>query len=402
MSVEARPTKLPAHPISPGVAHLDVDEVSRVRELERGDWLIVLWKGDLPVGQCHRTIDANATLDTDRLLACAVDRLAALPPKTFDELGPAESCSAIDASIVICTRDRPESLAKCLRSIAQQTTQPAEIIVVDNASHDDRTRQVAEASDVIYVRESRPGLDIARNTGARRATRAIVAYTDDDVVLHRRWLERLVASFDHPDVMAVTGLILPAELATDAQREFERYWGFGRGYRRIDFGQDFFQRGGPNHECPTWEIGAGASMAFRRSCFEAAGYFDERLDVGAAGCSGDSELWYRLLWHGYTCRYEPSAVAYHSHRREMIDFRRQIFFYMRGQAASLLVQFERTGHRGNLRPILAKLPVSYFQRAVRVARGLGTPRDRTLYAEVTGFLSGIFYYLRTPRRASGR
>jgi hypothetical protein len=54
--------------------------------------------------------------------------------------------------------------------------------------------------------------------------------------------------------MAVTGLVLPAELETEAQLHFETYWGFGRGYRRIDFSSVFFEsdrmRG-----CPVWEIG---------------------------------------------------------------------------------------------------------------------------------------------------
>jgi GT2 family glycosyltransferase len=124
--------------------------------------------------------------------------------------------------------------------------------------------------------------------------------------------------------MAVTGLVLPAELATEAQLHFETYWGFGRGYRRIDFISVFFEsdrmRG-----CPVWEIGAGANMAFRREVFEKVGLFDERLDVGAAGCSGDSEFWHRVLTHGGVCRYEPGAVAYHFHRRDWAGLSNQSF-----------------------------------------------------------------------------
>jgi hypothetical protein len=39
---------------------------------------------------------------------------------------------------------------------------------------------------------------------------------------------------------------------------------------------------------------AGANMAFRNA-IESVNYFDDRLDVGAAGCSGDSEIWFRIL-----------------------------------------------------------------------------------------------------------
>ena len=152
----------------------------------------------------------------------------------------------------------------------------------------------------------------------------------------------MAAAFDDDRIMAVTGLVLPAELETAAQRHFERHWRFGRGYRPIDFGPDFF-RVDRTHGCPAWEIGAGASMAFRREVFDRAGLFDERLDVGAAGCSGDSEYWHRVLTHGGVCRYEPSAVAFHYHRRDFAGLSRQIFSYMRGHAAALMVQYERSG-----------------------------------------------------------
>ena len=113
-----------------------------------------------------------------------------------------------------------------------QSRGPDQVVVVDNASCDDgRTRAVALAAGVDYVREDRPGLDIARNRGVRAATGDIVAFTDDDVRLHPRWLERLTAAFDADRIMAVTGLVLPAELETPAQIHFEKYWGFGRGYR---------------------------------------------------------------------------------------------------------------------------------------------------------------------------
>ena len=166
--------------------------------------------------------------------------------------------------------------------------------MVDNGSADDRTQEAAIIAGVRYAREDRPGLDVARNTGAKLATGEIVAYADDDVVLQPRWLERLVRAFDRPEIAAVTGLVLPMELETEAQRHFETYWGFGRGYRPIDFGAAFFAADRKTG-CPSWKIGAGASMAFRREIFGMLGFFDERLDVGAAGCSGDSEYWHRVL-----------------------------------------------------------------------------------------------------------
>lgn len=369
------------------VIHVDKDAIAELTGPAGGLALLIYWCGDQPVGQAELPFDGEGRLPAgDVAASCPV----AGPPSQ-----PARQ-AVPQSSIVICTRDRPDDLERCLASLGSQSRQPNEVIVVDNASRDDRTRMVAAAAGVTYIREDRPGLDFARNAGARVARHAIVAYTDDDVVLHPSWLERLVDAFDDADVMAVTGLVLPAELETEAQQIFERHWGFGRGYQRIDFGPDFFKRTRATG-CPAWEVGAGASMAFRREAFERVGYFDERLDAGAAGCSGDSEFWYRLLAAGWRCRYEPTAVAYHYHRRTIEALARQIRAYMRGHVTALFIQHERTRERGNLRRIWRVMPRYYAARIYRRLRDGRGPHNRFLMEEIQGALGGIVYYYRALR-----
>jgi GT2 family glycosyltransferase len=367
-----------------GVRHVWLDENGRYSRPEGFDGLAILWWRGRPVA--HRwPHGAAGEPDTGQIDADTLSKVAAEERRV--------QAAQHDASVVICTRDRPEELRRCLESLPRQTLRPSEVIVVDNASRDGRTREVALAAGVIYMREDRPGLDIARNTGARRARSSIVAYTDDDVLLHATWLERLVAAFDAPQIGAVTGLVLPAELATEAQRHFETHWGFGRGYLRKDFDAALFRS-----QCDAvfhaWEIGAGASMAFRREVFERVGFFDERLDVGQAGCSGDSEFWYRVLAGGMTCRYEPRAVALHFHRRTLDGLAQQIHHYMRGHAAALLVQHERTGIAANCRQAFVGMPRWYASRLWRRLRGARTPADRFLRQEVLGYVSGLWFYLR--------
>jgi GT2 family glycosyltransferase len=372
------------------ILHVDVNEL---RAIDCGmpgtDFLAILWAGAVPVGQVYGRVNCQGRVDVDVLPRAAA---AAAPSAPLCIEGPRQRTT----SVIICTRDRADALARALTSLREQIRSPDQIIVVDNASTDERVRAVTISTGAEYVRENRPGLDIARNTGARMATGEIIAYTDDDVILHPHWLERLIAAFDSPDVMAVTGLVLPAELETGAQVLFERQWGFGRGFRRIDFDQEYFARF-RLYGCPVWNIGAGANMAFRQEAFAEVGFFDERLDVGAAGCSGDSEFWYRLLAAGWTCRYEPSAVAYHFHRRERDALARQIFAYMRGHVTALLIQFERHRHWGNLRRLLVTLPVWYVGRSARrLVRG-ADDTNHLLRDEVRGALAGVIYYLRTPR-----
>lgn len=363
-----------------GVLHLAAGEDIAAQASAR---MIVRWHAEHPVA-----ISVSASFEHGAPIPALAGSLSL--PESHTAHRPAS------VSLVICTRDRPAQLARCLASLSEQTRPPDEMIVVDNASITTETKEVCRAAGVIYVREPRPGLDIARNTGARASACKIIAYTDDDVVLHPSWLERTLDAFDAPHISAVTGLVLPAELATPAQWHFERYWGFGRGVTRKDFDPAFLEAH-RDYGCPAWEIGAGASMAFRREVFEQVGFFDERLDVGAAGCSGDSEFWHRILCAGGTCRYDPSVVAFHFHRQDWDGLRKQIRAYMRGHAAALLVQFERSHLRGNLKRLVIGFPHFYAKRALRHVLCKRSDEDLLTREEVSGLLSGIWFYLSMPR-----
>ncbi len=333
--------------------------------------------------------DAQALLALEHPLAALREKMA------FSSVENAGAGPSV--SVVVCTRDRAEPLARCLRSLRNLSHAPHEILIVDNAPRTDAVRRlVRQMPGVRYAAEPRPGLSAARNTGIRRTTGEIIAFTDDDVVVHPDWTRRLLRGFDAPGVWAVTGLVLPAELKTRAQLRFEQsHAGFGWGFRRLLFDDHFFEQM-KSRGVPVWQIGAGANMAFRRETFERVGLFDERLGAGASGCSEDSELWYRVLAEGGQCRYEPTAVVHHHHRREMDALRRQMYQYMRGHVAALLIQFEKYGHGGNLRRAFLTLPRYYarrwLQRTRRTLRGASDPG--TLDHEMRGYAAGLAYYLR--------
>lgn len=303
----------------------------------------------------------------------------------------------VSVSVIICSRDRHESLKRCLKSLLDCTLQAEEIVVVDNCPSSDATRRLVDQfPQVDYILESKPGLDVARNTGIRHSKGQIIAFLDDDVTVHPDWIARVGACFLDSKIMAVTGLVLPAELETEAQWLFEKYWGFNRGYRVLTFDSRYFKDLKP-WGVPAWEVGAGANMAFRREVFERVGDFDERLDVGAAGCSGDSELWYRLLASSLTCRYEPKAVAFHYHRREMTDLKKQLYYYMRGHTSAALIQFAKHKHWGNLYRLFILLPFHYVKL---IAQGILSgfhSRHKFIPAELAGCASGLFFFLRKRR-----
>lgn len=377
------------------IIHFDIDHPVNITPTSDHGYYFVFWKQNIPLGDLW--LDNGFQFDQHYLINKSREITSvALEKYHSGQLGKYKTSDltvdeSVDVSIVICTRNRSEDLRNCLEHLSNQQCRAKEIIVVDNAPSNDSTEQlVKNYPDVTYCREPRPGLDIARNTGAKKASCSIVAYLDDDVQPHPLWIYHVKESFNDPRVMAMTGLVIAAELDTESQQIFEKHWSFNRGYVDKYFDHDFFsahQRTGP----PVWEIGAGANMAFRKSIFEKVGYFDERLDVGAAGCNGDSEMWFRILSAGFIIHYNPRAVSFHKHRREIAQLKRQIFYYMRGFAAAAMIQQEQDKNVNYSRHLFYKLPKYYFKKTLRHFPAYRF-RYRTIFKEMTGLLSGISFY----------
>ena len=315
----------------------------------------------------------------------------------FDPYTSVDIPARVDVSVIICTRDRPAHVARCLQSLTRLSCIPREIIVVDNApKSDDTQKATAQFPEVKYYREARPGLDIARNAGVRLAEASIVAFIDDDVTIHQHCMYWIWKTFRDGNISAMTGLVLAASLDTKAQVLFEQQWRFNRGYEDKVYDAAFFNSTfaqGP----PVWQIGAGANMAFRKSIFSEVGYFDERLDVGAAGCNGDSELWFRILAKGHSIAYNPRVIVWHEHRKDMQGLRKQLYGYMRGFTVAALIQQRLYSTAGYKRHLFLRLPKWYLGL---LAKGFPAYRDRyaTIFAEMRGMLSGIAYYRKHKKK----
>jgi glycosyltransferase involved in cell wall biosynthesis len=248
---------------------------------------------------------------------------------------PAESVAdQPPISVVVCTRDRAEALRHCLNALAQLDYPNYEVVVVDNASRGPETAKVVAQRGFRYAREERPGLDWARNRGISEARYDIIAYTDDDVRVDPGWLKGIAAAFSDPQVAAVTGLVLPAELETRAQALFERYGGMNKGFNARLLHRSHIGDAGVigAHQC-----GVGANMAYRRSTLEQLGGFDTALDVGTASFGGgDIDMFHRVLAAGLALYYEPAALVWHQHRRDMPGLEKQI--YSNGRAFGVYLQ----------------------------------------------------------------
>lgn len=302
--------------------------------------LLVLRWGYLPLGllnlscQSYPCVFSVTQLQHEALQTVGWQLWEGAITGTLDKLNRAADASLPPISVIVCTRDRPLSLERCLRSLAQIDYPSYEVVVVDSCSRGSTVADILAGSGFRYVREDRSGLDWARNRGIAEAKYDIIAYIDDDALATPGWLRGIAEGFEDPEVMIVTGMVLPAELETPAQGDFERYGGMSKGFIGYTI---------RHHELSTrdqfWASnwGVGANMAFRRSLFEVVGEFDIALDVGTpTNGAGDIEFFYRAISAGYTLRYEPAAMVHHVHRRDSAALKRQIYNNGRSFAAYLM------------------------------------------------------------------
>jgi O-antigen biosynthesis protein len=246
------------------------------------------------------------------------------------------------ARVVIATRDRPESLARCLDSLLRQDYPQFEIVVVDNAPTSSTTAEMirsryADTGRVVYMREDRPGLGRAHNRGIAEAQAPVIAFTDDDVIADPQWLGALASNFAGADRLGcVTGLILPAELETRAQLWTERHGGFGKGFERRVFDMREPPPGNRLFPYAAGSFGSGANMAFRTSALRKIGGFDPALGAGTTARGGDDlAAFCAVLRADFQLAYEPGAIVWHHHRRSEEGMRRQAYGYGVGLGAYL-------------------------------------------------------------------
>ena len=151
---------------------------------------------------------------------------------------------APSVSIIICTRNRAESLRETLGSMLCCTApegEAVEIVVVDNGSTDHTQAVVLELVGLLgataphgrfelrYVVEPLPGQAHARNRGMAEARGDLLLWTDDDVRVPTSWIVEMTRPLRCGDADAVAGEVkIPPHLAARTRDE--------PGIARRDFG----------------------------------------------------------------------------------------------------------------------------------------------------------------------
>lgn len=378
-----------------------------ISRAEKGVAIVVRRKGR-PIGFLMKELAPDSTLDAE-----AVGRIIRQGIKPALINGERSGGANADGTgqvrsltVAICTKDNPEDLSNCMNRLLRVRDDAPEgtfeVLVVDNAPSDERTRQLVETlSGVRYIMEPKPGLNCARNRALCEASGEILAFIDDDVIVDRFWVSGLAKAIaEHPDAAAFTGLVLPSELVTEAQILFERNGGFERSFETIRYGQTI--PGHPFYPCVGGKFGTGCNMAFRRRVLLDLGGFDEALDTGAAlPGGGDTDMFFRVIRAGYPLVYEPQFMVFHRHRREYKQLRRQ---YCRSWGQGLMA-FVFKSYKTDVaqRPNLRRLVFWWFRSCLRNLQksvmGKHVLPPDMLLAQLWGGIIGLLWaYPRSVKR----
>jgi glycosyltransferase involved in cell wall biosynthesis len=187
-------------------------------------------------------------------------------------------------SIIVPTHSRPQFLRRAIESAFNSGTD-VEVIVVDDASHDDTATVCKTIPGIVYVRlEKNLGVAGARNAGIRASSAPFISFLDDDDLRYPgsidRQLELLKA--DHSQnrnaVASGAGMVYAQAIPVNQQGHAA-----GAAYPPIESTRDLF-----------WDLlGQNfipcGSVVFRRSCLNEVG----PLNNDIAGID-DWDLWIRI------------------------------------------------------------------------------------------------------------
>ncbi|OGY27923.1 MAG: hypothetical protein A2802_02615 [Candidatus Woykebacteria bacterium RIFCSPHIGHO2_01_FULL_43_29] len=208
-------------------------------------------------------------------------------------------------SVIIPTYKRKDKLRQTLESVLNQSIKDYEVIVVEDGSNDGTKEMVTELRDthknLSYFYQTNKGPAAARNQGISKAKGEIIAFTDDDCVVPRDWLERLLAGFKkHPEVVGVGGKLEASEdeLKKNVYARYEKYMSlkaYGTGEKEVIGGFD----------CPA---GGTNNLAYKKKVLVEVGGFDETFPVAAGE---DADIKKRITDKGYKILYLPLKVEHH-------------------------------------------------------------------------------------------
>ncbi len=227
-------------------------------------------------------------------------------------------------TVAICTRNRPDDLRECVRTVLANPGPDFEVLVVDQsdpAAANDVLREFASDARLRHHVTASRGLSRARNEVLERARADVIAFTDDDCRVDSDWVRRVDEYFDaRPEVALGFGrVVAPAEL-------------HAKGYVATFEPEDAILREFPSPMAP-W--GIGACMVLRRDAVMRAGAFDPELGAGSPIPAGEElDFTIRVLGAGLAVATTRAFEVTHLGVREHEAARKLFLGYVEGAGAA--------------------------------------------------------------------
>jgi glycosyltransferase involved in cell wall biosynthesis len=218
-----------------------------------------------------------------------------------------ESCFVV----IVCTRNRPDSLARTLDALQDQTPGGFPVVVVDQSDVSDHALEVRQSvhPGLRVIRDTGRGLSRARNIAWRATGEDWLVFVDDDCLVSPGWaaaLEQELAA--HPEAEMVSGHVGPRGGLAGEDLRVTVFPVQQAGWRR-----GRWTRPGA--------LSFGVCFAVQRRAVDRLGGWDERLGPGVTDfpAADDMDFNYRLLRTGGGAWVTPRARAEHDQWRRLED-----------------------------------------------------------------------------------
>jgi len=242
-------------------------------------------------------------------------------------------------SIIIPTYNRPRQIVSCIESLSRLNYPQArfEVIVVDDGSRIPVQSLIASFYDkmnLTVITQKNAGPSMARNSGAKNAKGDFLAFTDDDCMPERDWLQKLSLRFESSPECAIVGRSVNAldENIYDTASQM-----------LIEYLHDYY-----NQDPDRARFMTSNNLSLPTKEFEAVGGFDT-IFSNAGG--EDREFCEHLRYHGYRIVYAPEVIVHHFHGLTLSSFWRQHFNYGRGAFLYRLKSFHNRRQTIRIEPL---------------------------------------------------
>ena len=288
-------------------------------------------------------------------------------------------------SVCIVTYERPDFLARCLRSLLETLSDDTEIVVVDASASDQREMVHAVGASIVYVHAPHLAgwMTRSRNESLRWVHGDIVSFLDDDVVIRPGWEDGVRAAFSDTMVDAVAGRTCNG---VSGEEHYDRPIG-----RLLPDGTltDGFASL-PDRGTVEVDHGIGANMSFRRSVLAELGGF--RDDYPGTALREDTDMFLRIRAIGGKTVFAPDAAVDHRPAPHVRGARFDTRYKLYGRRNHMVLLARADGIRS---PMLRRWMVRQV-RAVTLVSG-ASARMRRLGVTAIGLMWGVAVLPRTAR-----